>query len=94
MIIIAKNKSELWDSISVALAGFLVTAHMPKGFVDVLIIVGTQLIALFCALNALWDIRRMGFLERSLAVCWFCVVVLTAPRSVSWAATIRGFADR
>ena len=94
MNIIAKNKSELWVSISVALAGFLLTAHMPKGFADVQIIVGTQMIALFCALNALWDIRRMGLLERGIAVCWFCVVVFTAPRSVLWAATIRGFADR
>lgn len=94
MTLIAKNKSELWISISVALTGYLITAHMPKGLGDVLIIAATQLVALFCATNALVDIRRMGLIERGIAIPWFCVVVYMAPRSVWWAATFRDFTNK
>ena len=91
---VAKRKSELWISFAVALAGFLLTAHMPKGFVDVLIIAGTQLIAFLCALNALLDMKSMSIPERCIVIPWFCFLLYSAPSSIWWVATLRGFADR
>jgi hypothetical protein len=91
---VAKRKSELWVSLAVALAGFLLTAHAPKGFVDLLIIAGTQVIALLCALNALLDLKRMLILEGCIVVPWFCFLLYSAPSSFWWAATLKFFADR
>jgi NO-binding membrane sensor protein with MHYT domain len=92
--ILKQNKYELYISFFVVVIGFLLTAHRPHNYKDVLVASSTLLVGLLCAFNALLDMKRMNWLERSLAVPWFLILLVLTPFTIWDVAHIGMFADR
>lgn len=77
--VILRNKYEFYISFLVLLCVLPFCCVRPQGYYDTIIGVGACILALVCAFNAVLDGARMNWLERILAVVWFCALAgLTA----------------
>ncbi len=92
--ILGRNKNEIYISVAATFVAAWFMGSMPHGYSDVLTAAGALAVAFFCALNAVLDIPRMNWLERIVAVAWFCFVACAAPAVILGIAQMGVFADR
>lgn len=90
----APCKYELYISILLPLLTTPYYAVLPRSYHSSLIGVGVFSLAIVCALNALLDWKRMHWMERIIAVPWFCLLAVCLPLAIWNISHIGVFADR
>ena len=93
MKVVAANRRELWVSITIVLAAFLVQ-HVPIGLTSALILGGSVAIGLMCAVNAVLDLDEMGVVETYVAVLWLIAMLILTPLTFYCLLAIQEFANR
>jgi len=76
------------------LCGLLLTAHVPIGFGEALILAGAMLIGLCCALNAFLDYDEMEPVEIYISGFWLLVMLILTPWTLFSITTIQEFSNR
>jgi hypothetical protein len=93
MKVVAANRRELWVSITIVFVA-LVIQHVPIGFAGALVLGGSVVIGLVCAVNAVLDLDEMGVVETYVAVLWLITMLILTPLIFYWLLAIREFANR
>jgi hypothetical protein len=93
MRVFAANRKELWVSMVVVVCPVLLQV-VPMGFTGALLLAGSMVVALVCAINAFVDRDEMGLVETYVAGTWLIAMVVLTPLTLYWLATIHEFADR
>jgi hypothetical protein len=62
-------------------------AVRPAHVQQYLALAGSQLIAFFCALNALFDVQRMNWVQRIIVIPWFLILCFSMPWAINEAGT-------
>ncbi len=93
MRVFAANRRELWVSIAVVICAALFQV-VPIGFKGALLLAGGMVVGLVCAINAFLDRDEMGVVETYVAGIWLIAMIILAPLTVYWLATIHEFANR
>ncbi|HEY0074163.1 MAG TPA: hypothetical protein VGB77_08685 [Abditibacteriaceae bacterium] len=91
--IVKGNKYEIYISLILPFVTTPYYAVLPRGYTDILIGIAVFTIAFLCALNSILDIGRMHWLERLIAVPWFCLLTFYLPLAIWSVAHIRAFSS-
>jgi hypothetical protein len=67
---------------------------LPIGFKGALLLGGSMVVGLVCAINAFMDRDEMGVVERYVAGIWLIAMVVLTPLTLYWLATAHEFANR
>ena len=93
MQILAPDRRQLVPSMIVVLAVFPFCS-VPVGFWAAIVIGAATVLGFICALNAVWDLRDMGWVEGIIATVWFTGMLVFAPWTLYQLATIQEFATK
>jgi hypothetical protein len=80
-------------SIAVVVFGGLLQV-VPIGFKGALLLAGSMVVGLVCAINAFMDRDEMGVVETYVAGVWLIAMIILTPLALYWLATIHDFANR
>jgi hypothetical protein len=91
--VFAANRKELWVSMAVVVCAGLLQV-VPIGFKGALLLAGSMVVGLVCAINAFTDRDEMGVVETYVAGVWLIAMVILTPLTFYWLVTIHEFANR
>ena len=91
--VIAANRKELWASMAIVVCAGLLQV-VPIGFKGALLLAGSMVVGLVCAINAFMDREEMGVVEVYVAGIWLLAMVILTPLTLYYLATIHEFANR
>ena len=89
----SKNAIELGFSIGIWVSGIVVGSVAPMDLPHVLILGGSQIVAFFCALNAVLDFRRFKLFGRVFCIAWFSFMAILTPFAL-WSLSMEKFWSR
>ncbi|HEX8834009.1 MAG TPA: hypothetical protein VF719_07395 [Abditibacteriaceae bacterium] len=92
--IIGRNRYELYLSLAVVIIGFCYSAVRPQSFNHVMASIGSLVLGLVCAINAVMDHKRMFAAERVFALMWLVILVFATTWTVWDTVTMETFSPR
>src|SRR5690242_17964058 len=92
--VVRGNKNELYLSMAAPFLTAPYYAVLPHNYASILIGIGVFSLAFVCALNAIMDVGRMHWIEKLIALPWFCLLAFYLPLAIWQSAHIQVFSAK